>query len=235
MSLSWPWALLALLVVPLLLVARWWFNRRRKRAAVTVSSIALIRAALPGRTAWRRRIPVVLFLAGLLALGGAVTRPQASVSVPSNNTTILLAIDVSGSMCNTDIAPNRLAVAADARHRDEPSAAAGVQRGDHAALGTESHAVCRVLDVAAHDDAAVVHDARNTDREPGVRRVGLAHDRDGLLAQDVPVDVLGAVGTAVDRCRRVPAIRGRPGLVGTGRRRTRRVGKWPRNQASLRS
>ncbi|MFC7527362.1 VWA domain-containing protein [Actinoplanes sp. GCM10030250] len=114
MSLSWPWALLALLAVPLLLVARWWLNRRRKRAAVTVSSVALIRAALPGRTAWRRRIPVYLFLAGLLALAGAAARPQASMNVPSNNTTILLAIDVSGSMCNTDIAPNRLAVAADA-------------------------------------------------------------------------------------------------------------------------
>ncbi|BBH64043.1 hypothetical protein ACTI_07280 [Actinoplanes sp. OR16] len=114
MSLSWPWALLALLVVPLLLAVRWLLNRRRKRTAVTVSSVALIRAAIPGRTAWRRRVPVWLFLAGLLALAGAVTRPQASVAVPSNNTTILLAIDVSGSMCNTDIAPNRLAVAADA-------------------------------------------------------------------------------------------------------------------------
>ncbi|MBO3735915.1 VWA domain-containing protein [Actinoplanes flavus] len=114
MSLSWPWALLAVLAVPLLLAARWWLNRRRKRTAVTVSSIALIRAALPGRTAWRRRIPVYLFLAGLVALAGGVARPQASVTVPSNDTTILLAIDVSGSMCNTDIAPNRLAVAVDA-------------------------------------------------------------------------------------------------------------------------
>jgi Ca-activated chloride channel family protein len=114
MSLSWPWALAAVLAVPLLLLARWWFNRRRKRTAVTVSSIALIRAALPGRTAWRRRIPVYLFLIGLLALATGVARPQASVAVPSNDTTILLAIDVSGSMCNTDIAPNRLAVAVDA-------------------------------------------------------------------------------------------------------------------------
>jgi Ca-activated chloride channel family protein len=114
MAFSWPWALVALLVVPLLLVARWWLNRRRKRSAVTVSSIALIRAALPGRTAWRRRIPVYLFLAGLLALAGGVARPTASVAVPSNDTSILLAIDVSGSMCTTDIAPNRLAVASDA-------------------------------------------------------------------------------------------------------------------------
>jgi Ca-activated chloride channel homolog len=114
MTLSWPWALVALLVVPLLLAARWWFHRRRKRSAVTVSSVALIRAALPGRTSWRRRIPVFLFLAGLLALGGGVARPEATVTVPSNNTSILLAIDVSGSMCTTDVAPNRLAVATQA-------------------------------------------------------------------------------------------------------------------------
>lgn len=111
MSFSWPWALLALLAVPLLLAARWWLNRRRRRSAVVVSSVALIRAALPGRTAWRRRIPVWLFLTGLLALAAGVARPQASLAVPANNTSILLAIDVSGSMCTTDISPNRLTVA----------------------------------------------------------------------------------------------------------------------------
>ncbi|WP_305785434.1 VWA domain-containing protein [Symbioplanes lichenis] len=114
MSFSWPWALVALLAVPLLLLARWWLNRRRKRAAVIVPSIALIRAALPGRTAWRRRVPVWLFLAGLLVLAVGAGRPQASVSVPANDTSILLAIDVSGSMCTTDIAPNRMTVAIDA-------------------------------------------------------------------------------------------------------------------------
>lgn len=111
MSFSWPWALLALLAVPLLPALRWWLNRRRKRAAITVSSVALIRAALPGRTAWRRRIPVYLFLTGLLALAGGLAKPQASIAVPSNNTSILLAIDVSSSMCSTDVAPNRLAAA----------------------------------------------------------------------------------------------------------------------------
>ena len=114
MSFSWPWALPALLVVPLLLVARWWLNRRRKRSAITVSSVALIRAALPGRTSWRRRIPVYLFLTGLLALAGALARPQATVAVPSNNTSILLAIDVSSSMCSSDVSPNRLAAASEA-------------------------------------------------------------------------------------------------------------------------
>src|SRR5690349_6490555 len=114
MSFHWPWALAALLVVPLLLLVRWWLNRRRKRTAVTVSSVALIRAALPGRSAWRRRIPVYLFLAGLVALAGGLARPQARISVPSNNTSILLAIDVSGSMCSTDVEPNRLSAAIEA-------------------------------------------------------------------------------------------------------------------------
>ncbi|BCJ39408.1 UPF0353 protein [Actinoplanes ianthinogenes] len=114
MSLSWPWALVALLVVPMLLTARWWFGRRRKRAALTVSSLALIRAAVPGRTAWRRRIPAALFLIGLLVLGTSLARPQTTVAVPRADTSILLAVDVSGSMCSTDVKPNRLAAAGDA-------------------------------------------------------------------------------------------------------------------------
>lgn len=117
MSFSWPWAFAALLTVPLLLAARWWLNRRRRRTAITVSSVALIRAALPGRSAWRRRIPVWLFLAGMLVLAGALARPQASLAVPADNTSILLAIDVSGSMCTTDIEPNRLAAASDAAQK----------------------------------------------------------------------------------------------------------------------
>jgi Ca-activated chloride channel family protein len=114
MSLAWPWALAALLAVPLLFLVRWWMLRRRKRIAVRVTSIALIRAALPGSTSWRRRIPVILFAAGLVALGLGITRPHASVLVPRNSTSILLAIDVSRSMCTSDVTPNRLAAARDA-------------------------------------------------------------------------------------------------------------------------
>ncbi|MEJ3749211.1 VWA domain-containing protein [Actinomycetes bacterium KLBMP 9797] len=114
MSLEWPWALTALLAVPLLLLVWWWLHRKRRRAALRVSSVALIRAALPGRSRWRRRIPVILFIAALLVLGFGATRPQASMAVPGNASSILLAIDVSGSMCSTDVAPNRLTVARDA-------------------------------------------------------------------------------------------------------------------------
>jgi Ca-activated chloride channel family protein len=114
MSLTWPWALTALLVVPLLFLVRWWLNRRRRRVAVRLSSVALIRAALPGRTLWRRRIPIILFVAGLLVLGTGVARPQVSAAVPSSATSILLTMDVSNSMCSTDVEPNRLTAASDA-------------------------------------------------------------------------------------------------------------------------
>jgi Ca-activated chloride channel family protein len=111
MSFAWPSALLALLAVPLVLGVAWWSRRRRRRAAVRVTSAALVRAALPGRTLWRRRVPVALLVLGLAVLGVGVARPQASVAVPSSSTTILLALDVSGSMCSTDVQPNRLTAA----------------------------------------------------------------------------------------------------------------------------
>ncbi|MFF3439823.1 VWA domain-containing protein [Streptosporangium sp. NPDC002721] len=111
MSFSWPWALLSLLVIPLILAIREWSRRRRRRATVRVTSIALVRGALPGRTLWTRKIPVVLFITGLALLAVGAARPQASVPVPQTAVTILLALDTSGSMCSTDVDPNRLTAA----------------------------------------------------------------------------------------------------------------------------
>jgi Ca-activated chloride channel homolog len=111
MSFAWPSALLVLLAVPLVLGVAWWSRRRRRRAAVRVTSAALVRAALPGRTLWRRRVPAALLVLGLAVLGLGAARPQATVAVPASSTTILLAVDVSGSMCSTDVDPNRLTAA----------------------------------------------------------------------------------------------------------------------------
>ncbi|MFC4118994.1 VWA domain-containing protein [Nonomuraea zeae] len=111
MSLSWPWALLTVLIIPLIFAIRWWALRRRRRAAVRVTSIALVRSALPGRTRWTRKIPAALFIAGLALLAVGAARPQASVPVPQTSATILLALDTSGSMCSTDVDPNRLTAA----------------------------------------------------------------------------------------------------------------------------
>ena len=111
MSFSWPWALLALLIIPLVFAAWWLTRRRRRRAAVRVTSIALVAAAVPGRSRWRRRIPAGLLAAGLAVLAIGAARPQATVPVASSNATIMLALDVSGSMCSTDVKPNRITAA----------------------------------------------------------------------------------------------------------------------------
>jgi Ca-activated chloride channel family protein len=111
MSFSWPWALLALLVIPLVFGAWWVARRRRRRAAVRVTSIALVAAALPGRSRWRRRIPAALLALGFAVLAVGAARPQATVPVATSSATIMLALDVSGSMCSTDVQPNRITAA----------------------------------------------------------------------------------------------------------------------------
>jgi Ca-activated chloride channel family protein len=111
MSFTWPWALLSLLLIPIVAGVLWLLRRRRRRTAVRVTSIALVRAALPGRTRWSRLIPPLLLTLGFAILGVGAARPQASVPVASNSTTIVLAMDVSGSMCSTDVDPNRITVA----------------------------------------------------------------------------------------------------------------------------
>jgi Ca-activated chloride channel family protein len=117
MSFAWPLALLALLAVPVLAGAYVGQLRRRRRRAVRYSSVALIKAAAPRRAAWKRHVPVALLLAALAALGLAAARPQVSVDVPVSESSLILALDVSGSMCATDVEPNRL-TAAQAAVRD---------------------------------------------------------------------------------------------------------------------
>jgi Ca-activated chloride channel homolog len=111
MTFSWPWALVSLIIIPILCGVIWLLRRRRRRAVVRVTSIALVRSALPARTRWTRLIPTLLLLLGFATLGVGAARPQATVPVPSDSTTIILAMDVSGSMCSTDVEPNRLTVA----------------------------------------------------------------------------------------------------------------------------
>ena len=111
MSFTWPLALLALLAVPLLAGAYVWQLRLKRRRAVRYSSVALIRAAAPRRAAWKRHVPVALLLAALAALGLAAARPRLSVDVPVSEAAMILALDVSGSMCATDVEPNRLTAA----------------------------------------------------------------------------------------------------------------------------
>ena len=129
MSFSWPLALLSLVSVLLLLGVYVWQLRRKRRVAVRYSSVALIRAAMSTRSRWRRHLPVALFLAGLASVCIASARPEATIAVPINSTSVILALDVSGSMCSTDVAPNRLSVAQDAARAFVEKQPSGVRIG----------------------------------------------------------------------------------------------------------
>ncbi len=111
MDLLWPGFLVLLGLIPLLIVAYIWVLRRRRRFAVRYSSLALLRAALPHQSRLRRHLPFALFLVAVASLVIALGRPVSIVAVPTDQTTIILAIDVSRSMCSTDIQPNRILAA----------------------------------------------------------------------------------------------------------------------------
>jgi Ca-activated chloride channel family protein len=121
MDFLWPGLLLLLGLLPVLVAAYAWSLRRRRPSGVRYSSLALVREALPGSSRLRRHLPFALFVLAVGALVVALARPVLIVSVPANQTSIILAIDVSGSMCSADIPPSRLQAA-------EAAAASFIQR-----------------------------------------------------------------------------------------------------------
>lgn len=111
MSLQWPEVLWTLLLLPALVALYLWLLHRRRRNPVRLASLALVRQALGNGPGWRRHLPPALLLAALAVLILASARPMAKVKLPSAQRTIILAMDVSGSMRATDVAPNRLVAA----------------------------------------------------------------------------------------------------------------------------
>ena len=110
MTLIWPGFLWLLGLVPLFIGVYIWVLRR-KRVGLRYSSLSLVRAALPRYSNIRRHVPFALFLLALTSLIVTLSRPVQIVSVPSGQATIILALDVSGSMRQQDIRPSRLQAA----------------------------------------------------------------------------------------------------------------------------
>lgn len=111
MQFVWPTALWALLLVPVLLVLYVLVQRRRRRYALRYASLTLVRDALGKGPGLRRHIPPALFLLALAAMLVGLARPQSVVTLPSEEGTVILAIDVSGSMQAEDVRPNRMEAA----------------------------------------------------------------------------------------------------------------------------
>ncbi|GHC79978.1 UPF0353 protein [Pseudorhodoferax aquiterrae] len=114
MNFLWPQFLWLLLLTPLLVLLYVWLLRRRKKTALRYASLSIVREAMGVRQGLKRHVPPVLFLLALCALVVAAARPMAVISLPSQQETIILAMDVSGSMRATDVQPNRLVAAQNA-------------------------------------------------------------------------------------------------------------------------
>jgi Ca-activated chloride channel family protein len=110
-----PWLLLALVIVPAVVAFAVWLDRRRARYAVAFTNLDLLASVAAER---RRRplrwLPLLLFLLALVAASAALARPNATVHVPSDKATIVLLVDVSGSMRAADVKPTRLGAAQNA-------------------------------------------------------------------------------------------------------------------------
>jgi Ca-activated chloride channel family protein len=111
MTFFWPEMLWLFVLVPLLVLTYIWILRRKKRTASRYASLSLVREAMGNAGRVRRHLPPVLFLLALAALILATARPHAVVTLPSTHETIILAMDVSGSMRATDVEPSRIAAA----------------------------------------------------------------------------------------------------------------------------
>jgi len=125
MTFMWPQMLWLLLAVPVVVFLYWWLLRRKKQMALRYASLGLVKAAAGG-AGFRRHVPPVLFLLALIVMIGGIARPAAVVTLPSQHETVILAMDVSGSMRATDVEPNRITAAQTAAKQfinDQPSSA----------------------------------------------------------------------------------------------------------------
>jgi len=139
----WPRLLWLLALLPLAALCYWLLQRRRARAAAAYASLESVADAQ--QRAWHRWVPPALWLAALAALLLAVARPQATVTLPTRVDTVILALDMSGSMKATDVTPTRMVAAREA------AAAFVKEQPDHVRIG--------VVGVAAA--AAVVQSPTN--------------------------------------------------------------------------
>ena len=114
MTFLWPEMLWGLLVLPMLVAAYVMILQRKKKLAVRYANLAMVREAMGASQRIRRHIPPALFLLALAAMLLALARPQTTITLPTQHETVILAMDISGSMRATDVEPNRLVAAQNA-------------------------------------------------------------------------------------------------------------------------
>jgi Ca-activated chloride channel family protein len=111
MTFLWIDILWLLALVPLLVLVYIFIQRRKRKYALRYASLSLVKEALGHGPGVRRHIPPILFLIGATTMIFALARPVATVILPSQESKVILTIDVSRSMMADDLKPNRLEAA----------------------------------------------------------------------------------------------------------------------------
>jgi len=116
MTFIWPYMLALLILVPVLVVVYILLQRRRMQTAARYSGLGFLQNPTRSNPGIRRHVPPAIFLTGIAILIFSLARPQAVVTLPKTQGTVILAFDVSGSMGATDLTPTRLDAAKAAAH-----------------------------------------------------------------------------------------------------------------------
>ncbi len=111
MEFTWPFMLGLLILIPLFIALYWLIQRRRHRHALRYANLSLVKEALDGGPGKLRHVPPMMMLAGLAVMIVALARPVAVVTVPAQDASVILTIDVSGSMAADDLKPSRMEAA----------------------------------------------------------------------------------------------------------------------------
>jgi len=187
-SFGQPLLLLLLLAVPLVLALVVWWRRRRPAAGIPYPDLDVVAAADPGPRL-RRHLPLALALLALTGLVFALARPAVDRQVPRERATIMLAVDVSGSMAATDVDPYRLRAAQDAaltfveevpRQYQVGLVSFSAQANVLVAPTTDRDAMRRAIETLAPDGATAVGEAIESSLD-AIRSVQPATDDEGRL------------------------------------------------------
>lgn len=212
-----PWAFLALLVLAALIAGLIAWRRRRPAAGVPHPDLDLILAAAPAPRL-RRFLPAALATLAAVALVVALARPETWRDEPREQATIVLAIDVSGSMAAADVEPNRLAAAQEAAHRFAETVPRQYQvglvrfSGDASVVlppTTDRLALDRAIDSLVANGATAIGDAVTASIEAIRRTQG---DRPVLSAARILLlsDGTSTTGVSVDSAARLSRDAGAP-------------------------
>ena len=185
MTFAWPTALIGLALVPVLLGFYLWIQRQRRRYAVRFTNLALLREVVGRGPGMWRHIPPLLFLLGMAALLVSLARPSLVLAVPRDQASVMLVLDVSGSMDARDLQPTRLGAARQAAKKLVDGLPSGAQVGvvafsDRATLAAPLRLLAQRHEVVA----ARLRDAR----ESSLPDVGLVTFEDPETGEQLTVN-----------------------------------------------